>query len=49
MIVKESKKERVLKLLEPCQGESYEFMKHYLENAKWKARSRDKEENDELQ
>lgn len=46
-IVKESKKKRVLELIAPCQGESYEFMKHYLENAKWKARSRDKDENRE--
>lgn len=35
------KKDRIIKFIEPCKGKPYEFMKAYLENAKWKARGRD--------
>ena len=40
------KRERILNFIKPCKGNdaSYEFMKLYLENAKWKARQRGKDE-----
>lgn len=37
-----SKKDSVIKLIEPCKGISYDSMKQYLENAKWKARDRER-------
>lgn len=40
----EQKKARISKFLEPCKGKTYEFMRLYLENAKWKARLRDRDE-----
>lgn len=43
-IRKDGKRDRVVRLLEPCKDESYEFMKLYLENAKWKARCRNRDE-----
>ena len=43
-IQKEDKRDKILKLIEPCEGKPYEFMKLYLENAKWKARCRVKDE-----
>lgn len=43
-IHKIDKKHKMLKLIKPCEGENYEFMKCYLENAKWKARCRSKDE-----
>ena len=43
-IHKEDKRDKILKLIEPCEGKTYEFMKLYLENAKWKARCRVKDE-----
>ncbi|MDO4272600.1 MAG: RAMP superfamily CRISPR-associated protein [Eubacteriales bacterium] len=43
-INKAEKRQRILKFIEPCEGETYGFMKLYLENAKWKARCRSKDE-----
>lgn len=43
-IRKDGKRDRVVRLIETCKGESYEFMKLYLENAKWKARCRNRDE-----
>lgn len=39
-IRKQNKRDRVKKLIEPCQEMTYDSMKLYLENAKWKARNR---------
>ena len=44
LLQKEDKRDKILKLIEPCEGKPYEFMKLYLENAKWKARCRVKDE-----
>lgn len=43
-IRKDDKRGRIIRLIEPCKDESYEFMKLYLENAKWKARCRNRDE-----
>lgn len=43
-IHKEEKRDRLLELLKPCEDKTYTFMKLYLENAKWKARCRGKNE-----
>lgn len=37
----EEKRERVLRFIKPCEGKSYEFIKQYLEAAKWMARNRE--------
>lgn len=34
----EEKRQRILEFIKPCEGMSYEFIKQYLEIAKWKAR-----------
>ena len=34
----EEKRQRILEFLKPCEGKSYEFIKQYLEIAKWKTR-----------
>lgn len=42
-IQKAEKRKRVMELIGPCEGKSYQFMKLYLENAKWKARGRSRD------
>ena len=34
----EEKRQRILEFIKPCEGKSYEFIKQYLEIAKWNAR-----------
>lgn len=41
LISESGKKECIKQFINPCAGKSYEFMKQYLEIAKWKARSRE--------
>lgn len=41
-ISREEKRQRILEFIKPCEGKSYEFIKQYLEIAKWNARRRER-------